>query len=164
VQPVVGDELDRNDDVDRMDDMVADIGRGYDLKFEDPPSEVQNFYSLLAASEEKVHDDTDVTVLQTVTCLMAFKLKYIFLNYCYNDIIKLIIDLIPVKHSMMKELYQSKKIVYDLKMNYEEIDACEKNCVLFWNKYKDNTECQHCGKSIYVKVINKNRASATTYL
>jgi hypothetical protein len=31
VQSVVADELDGNDDVDRLDDMVADIGRRYDL-------------------------------------------------------------------------------------------------------------------------------------
>jgi hypothetical protein len=40
VQPTVANELDGNDDVDRMDDMVADIGRGYDLESEDPPLEV----------------------------------------------------------------------------------------------------------------------------
>jgi hypothetical protein len=40
VQPVVADELDGNDDVDPMDDMVADIGRGYDLESEDPPLEL----------------------------------------------------------------------------------------------------------------------------
>jgi hypothetical protein len=105
VQPAVVDESDRNDDVDRMDDMVADIGRGYDLKSEDPPSEVQNFYKLLAASEEKVHNGTDVTVLQVMTRLMAFKSKYNFSNQCYSDIVKLIIDLIPVKHDMLKDLY-----------------------------------------------------------
>jgi hypothetical protein len=54
--------LDGNDDVDRMDDIVADIGRGYDLESEDQPSEGQNFYRLLGASEEKVHDGTDVIV------------------------------------------------------------------------------------------------------
>jgi hypothetical protein len=32
VQLVVADELDENDDIDRMDDMVADIGKGYDLE------------------------------------------------------------------------------------------------------------------------------------
>jgi hypothetical protein len=63
VQPPVADESVGNKDVDQIDDMVADIGRGYDLKSEDPPPEVQNFYRLLAASEEKVHDDTDLTVL-----------------------------------------------------------------------------------------------------
>jgi hypothetical protein len=40
VQPVVVDESDRNDDVDRMDDRVADIGRGYNLESEDPLLEV----------------------------------------------------------------------------------------------------------------------------
>jgi hypothetical protein len=63
-----------------MDDMVADIRRGYDLESEDPPLEVQNFYKLLAASEEKVHDGTNVTVLQAVTRLMAFKSKCSFSN------------------------------------------------------------------------------------
>jgi hypothetical protein len=57
---------------------------------------------------------------------MGFESKYNFLNHCYNDIVKLIIDLIPAKHNMLKDLYQSKKIVSGLGMNYEKIDACEK--------------------------------------
>jgi hypothetical protein len=63
VWPAVADEWDGNDDIDQMDDMVADIRRGYNLAFEDPLPEVKNFYRLLAASEEKVHDGTDMTVL-----------------------------------------------------------------------------------------------------
>jgi hypothetical protein len=46
-----------------MDDMVADIGRGYDLESENLPPKAQNFYKLLSASEQKVHAGTDVTVL-----------------------------------------------------------------------------------------------------
>jgi hypothetical protein len=38
VQHVVADELDENDDVDQMDDMIANIGRGYDLESEDTPT------------------------------------------------------------------------------------------------------------------------------
>jgi hypothetical protein len=79
---------------------------------------------------EKVHDGTDVTMLQALNCLMAFKLKYSFSNKCYNNIVKLIIDLIPVKHNMLKGLYQSKKIVSDLEMNYKKINAYEKNYVV----------------------------------
>jgi hypothetical protein len=93
--------------------------------------EVHNFYRLLTAVDEKIHDGTDVTVLQAVTRLMTIKSKYNFSNQCYNDIVKLIIDLIPMKHNMSKDLYQSKKIVSDLDMNYEKIDVCEKNCMLF---------------------------------
>jgi hypothetical protein len=62
---------------------------------------------------------------------MVMKLKYNFLNQCYNNIIKLIIDLIPAKHNMPKDLYQLKTIVADLGMNYEKVDVCEKNCTLY---------------------------------
>jgi hypothetical protein len=62
---------------------------------------------------------------------MGMKSKYSFLNQCYNDIVKLIIDLIPVKHNMSKDFYQSKKIVAGLGMNYEKIDVCERNYMLF---------------------------------
>jgi hypothetical protein len=40
VQLAVADESNENDDIDQMDDMVADIGRGYDLESKDPPPEV----------------------------------------------------------------------------------------------------------------------------
>jgi hypothetical protein len=92
---------------------------------------MHNFYRLLAASDEKVHDGTELTVLQTVTHLMRMKLKYNFSNQCYTDIVKLIIDLIPVKHNIPKDLYQSKKIVARLDMNYEKIDVYEMNYMLF---------------------------------
>jgi hypothetical protein len=37
---MVADESNGNDDVYQMDNMVADIGRGYDLESEDLPPEV----------------------------------------------------------------------------------------------------------------------------
>jgi hypothetical protein len=62
---------------------------------------------------------------------MIMKQKYNFSNQCYNDIVKLIIDLIPVKHNMSKDLYQCEKIVAGLGMNYENIDVCKKCYMLF---------------------------------
>jgi hypothetical protein len=80
-------------------------------------------YRFLVASDEKVHDGADLTVLQVVTRLIAMKLMYNFSNQCYNDIINLIIDLIPTKHNMSKIMYQLKKIGADVGMNYEKIDV-----------------------------------------
>jgi hypothetical protein len=97
-----------------------------------------------------------------VTHIMTMKLKYNFSNQCYNDIVKLIIDIIPTKHNILKDLYQSKKIVAGLSMNNEKIDVCKKNCMLFWKEHKDNIECMNCGRSKYVKVVNKDGASVTT--
>jgi hypothetical protein len=128
-----------------MDDMIADIGMEYDLE-----------------SDEKVHDGTELTILRVVTHLMGMKLKYNFLNQCYNDIVNLIIDLILAKHNMLKDLYQSNKIVVGVGMNYGKIDVCERNCILFSKEHKDDTECMHCGKSKYLKVVNEDGASVTT--
>jgi uncharacterized pyridoxamine 5'-phosphate oxidase family protein len=47
-------------------------------------------------------------------------------------------------------------------MNYERIDVCENNCKLFWKEHKDDIECMYCGRSRYVKVVIKDRASVTT--
>jgi hypothetical protein len=65
---------------------------------------VQNFYRLFAAPEEKVHNGTELTILQAVMHLMEMESKYNFSNQCYNDIMKFIIDLIPVKHNMLEDL------------------------------------------------------------
>jgi hypothetical protein len=83
VEPsVVGAESDGNEDDDRMDEMLADICREYEVGSgeQGQPPEVQNFYRLLATTDEKVHDGTDVTVLQVVRRLMAMKSKYNFSN------------------------------------------------------------------------------------
>jgi hypothetical protein len=63
---------------------------------------------------------------------------------------------------MPKDLYQSNKIIAGLRIDYEKIDAYEKNCMLFFKEHEDDTECMHCGRSRYVKVVNKDGASVTT--
>jgi hypothetical protein len=63
---------------------------------------------------------------------------------------------------MSKDLYQSKKIVVDLGMNYKKIDVCEKNYMLFWKEHKDDIKCMHYGRSKDGKVVNDDGASVTT--
>jgi hypothetical protein len=76
--------------------------------------------------------------------------------------VSLIIDLIPAKHNMPKDLYQPKKIIADLGMNYEKIDVCKRNCMLFRKEQKDDTKYMHYSRSRYVKVVNEDGASVTT--
>jgi hypothetical protein len=126
-------ELDGDQDVDRMDNMVDDIRNEYiELRNNQAlPEDVKEFYKLLEASEARMHEGTDVSILQAVTRLMVMKSKYSFSNNYYNDIVKLIIDLIPSNHNMSKDLYHCKKTMAGLSVNYQKIDACEDNCMLF---------------------------------
>jgi len=106
-------ESDGDLDVDRMEKMLDD-NRNENPELQNNqafPEDVREFYKLLEASEARVHEGTNVSVLQVVTRLMVMKSKYTFSNKCYNDIVKLIIDISPPNHNMPKDLYHCKKLV-----------------------------------------------------
>jgi hypothetical protein len=51
-------------------------------------------------------------------------------------------------------MYESKKLLSALKMPYEMIHVCPKQCMLFRNEYADNKYCVKCGSSRYIEVDN----------
>jgi hypothetical protein len=131
-------EVDDEVDGDRMDEMLEDLRVEFDHASEDPPApEVLKFFELLKASEEPVHEYTEVSVLAFVTRLMAIKSKFGFSQNCYKELLNLISEILPPNHKLPKDMYQSKKLLSGLGMDYEKIDVCQNNCMLFWGKYID---------------------------
>jgi hypothetical protein len=119
-------------DEDRMDEMLNAIYLEFEADFEDPPTpEVQMFFELIKASEEPVHEHTTMYVLCFVTRLMAIKSKFAFSNNCYNELLKLFSDALPMNHKLPRDIYQSKKLFSGLGMDYEKIDVRQDNCILF---------------------------------
>jgi hypothetical protein len=87
--------------VHRMDKMLEAIQAEVT---EDPPTmEVEVFFKLLKASEEPHHEHTEVTLLAFITRLVAIKSKYFFSNNCYNDLLKLISDILSKPHKVCKD-------------------------------------------------------------
>jgi hypothetical protein len=72
-----------------------------------------------------------VTLLAFMTRLMAIKSSYFFSNNYYNDLVKLISDILPNLHKVPKDIYQSKKMFSGLDMKYDKIDVCLDNYMLF---------------------------------
>jgi hypothetical protein len=100
---VIGeDEQDYDVGVDRMDEIFEPI-QGEVTKVP-PTTEVETFFKLLKASEEPLHEHTDVTFLTFITQLMVIKSKYLFFNNCYNDLIKLISNVIHKPHKVPKDM------------------------------------------------------------
>jgi hypothetical protein len=59
--------------VDRMNDMLEAIQ--VDVTEDPPTAEVEAFFKLLEASEEPLHEHTEVTLLAFITWLVAIKFK-----------------------------------------------------------------------------------------
>jgi hypothetical protein len=95
-----------------MDKMLEAIRLMFDLDTEDPPTpEVEEFFRLLKALKQPLHEHTKVTLLAFVTRLMASKSKLFFSNNCYNELLKLIGGVLPNPNKLPKDMYHSKKLV-----------------------------------------------------
>jgi hypothetical protein len=67
--------------------------------------EIEVFFKLLKALEELLHKHTEVTLLTFMIHLLDTKSMYFFSNNCYNDLIKLISDILLKNHKVTKETY-----------------------------------------------------------
>ena len=48
-----------------------------------------------------------------------------------------------------KSFYEAKKVINKLGLNYEKIDACPNDCMLYWKEDETRESCKVCGKSRY---------------
>jgi hypothetical protein len=127
-----------NDDVeyDRIDEMLQDLREDPDCVFpphpKEPPPDVKKFFNLLIkAAEESLHERIKVSILAFVTQLMAIMSKFVFSNNCYKKLLILISEVFPPNHKMPKDMYQCRKLLSSLGMDYQKIDVCLDNCMLF---------------------------------
>jgi hypothetical protein len=85
---------------------------------------------------------------------MAIKSKFASSNYCYKELLKLISDVLSDNHKLPRDMYQSKILLSGLGMDYERINVCQDNRMLFWKEHINEKKCLKCGKSQFVEVIN----------
>jgi hypothetical protein len=159
---VVEEEDDRSSD-DRMDEMLHAIRPELETHPKDPPTlEVQKFFDMLRALEEPLHEYTTASVLAFVTRLTSMKSKFTFSNKCYKELLSLFNDVLPSNHKMPKDMHQSKKLLSALGIEYEKIDACKDNCMVFNKEHKDETKCLKCGRSRFIGVVDKHSEKVMT--
>jgi hypothetical protein len=103
-----------------------------------------------------------VTILVFVTRLMTIKSKFAFSNNCYKELLNLISDVLPENHKMPKDMYESKKLLSGLGMDYEKIDVYDNNYMLFWKETMSEEKCKVCGERRFVEVENDDGLTMKT--
>lgn len=46
---------------------------------------------------------------------------------------------------------KTKSMIKDLGLDYKKIDACPKNCMLFWKEHEKDDSCHICGASRWIE-------------
>jgi hypothetical protein len=117
---------------------------------------------MLRASEEPLHEHTIVSVLAFITRITSIKSKFTFSNKYCKELLSLFSDVLPSNHKMPKDMYQSKKLLSALSMEYEKIDVCKNNCMLFYKEHKNETKFLKCGKPRFFEVVNEDGEKVMT--
>jgi hypothetical protein len=110
--------------IDRMDEMLEAIQA--DVTKDPPTVEVEVFFNLLKASEDPLHKHIEVTLFDFITQMVDIKSKYFFSNNCYNDLMKLISDILLKPHKVPNDMYQSKKMISALGLKYDKVNPRER--------------------------------------
>jgi hypothetical protein len=79
--------------------------------------------------------------------------KYFFSNNCYNDLIKLISDILLKQYNVPKDMYQSKKMMSALGLRSMKIDMWPESYMLFWKEHANEKKCLECGQSRFIEVV-----------
>ena len=59
-------------------------------------------------------------------------------------LMELLKDAFPMCERLPSSNYEAKKIVNDLGLHYEKIDACKEDCALNYKEYSETTQCTVC--------------------
>ncbi|WCJ39707.1 hypothetical protein M5689_020674 [Euphorbia peplus] len=64
--------------------------------------------------------------------------------------LELLLDVFPKGTNLPSSYYEAKKLIKELRLGYEKIDACPNDCSLYWGEKKNNESCNVCLTSRWV--------------
>ncbi|CAL1396170.1 unnamed protein product [Linum trigynum] len=126
---------------------------------EEPNAQAQNFYKLFGEAQSPLYEGwaSNVSRLSFVTKLMKIKWENNWSNNSFTQLVKYIRAVFPMAKSLPKNYYEAKQLMKALGLHYEEIDACEDDCVLYYAELADATSCPTCKKSRWKKVYKDKK-------
>ena len=134
-------------------DMVIDAaGPGFNVHEEhvhdeEPPNKTaERFYQLLKDADEPLWNGCqNHSRLSAVSQLLNLKSEFHISEICFDRLLLIIKSMLPQDEKLPENFYRAKKMVTDLGLGYEKIDACPNHCMLYYNEDKNKVSCSMCG-------------------
>ena len=157
-------EMSNGDYMDGINTLVGDQIRG-ELRNATKDEEVCNFDKFKEDAKRELYPGcTNYTILKFVIEMLNIKVMTNLSNKGLDMMLELLTKVLPKGNLVTRSTYEVKKILCDLGMSYEHIDACKNDCVLFWKENENVDKCLVCemprykdihaqGKKIPYKVL-----------
>jgi hypothetical protein len=86
--------------------------------------------------------------------ILILKAKYGWSDRSFNDLLTLLVVVLPKPNFVPTNIYQAKKLISALTMGVERIHACPNHYILYYGVFKDLKNCPTCGASGYKRNDN----------
>ena len=97
-----------------------------------PNKEALNFLKLLEDAQQQLYPGCDeFSKLSFIVELFQIKCLYGISDKAVDCIMQLLKKALPCGENLPKSFCDARKLIRDLGLHYEKIDACENDCVLF---------------------------------
>ena len=106
---------------------------------------------------------TDYSILKFVIEILNVKVMTNLSNKGLNMMLELLTKVLPKGNLVSRLTYEVKKILRDLGMSYEHIDACKNDCALFWKENENIDKCLVCEAPRYKDTRAKVRRFLIRY-
>ncbi|XP_071714366.1 uncharacterized protein [Rutidosis leptorrhynchoides] len=126
-----------------------------------PNLNAEKFNKVLEDAKKELYPGCKFTVLSFIVRLFHSKC----VGKCNEKGFSMILDTMRevFPHAAIpKSLYELRKIIRDLGLGYEKIDACPNDCMLYWKENKDKIKCDVCQTSRYKQINNDFENESTT--
>nr|XP_028960059.1 uncharacterized protein LOC114825491 [Malus domestica] len=107
------------------------------------------FDNILREADGELYPGSRKKKLDFVVKLYQSKLLYGMSDAVFGSVLALIREHFPMCETLPPNLYYTKKIIRALGLDYQNIDACRNNCMLFWKEHVNAIVCAKCGASRY---------------
>ncbi|WVZ83514.1 hypothetical protein U9M48_030656, partial [Paspalum notatum var. saurae] len=115
---------------------------------EEPGGCAKAFFDLLKDAKKDLYPGCEeATKLSFIVRLYQIKCLHGLSNKACEAILDLFSYVLPKGHCIPNTLEKLQKVVRDLGLDYQKIDACKNDCVLFWKDYAELDKCPNCGES-----------------
>jgi hypothetical protein len=112
---------------------------------------LENFEILKKAAKDRMYEGCgkEWTVLRFMLHLLIVKAKFGWSDNSFNELLTLLVNLLPKPNLVPRNTYEAKKIINPLKMPVQRIHACRNHCILYRSDYAELEKCPNCYASRY---------------
>ncbi|XP_062074976.1 uncharacterized protein LOC133778967 [Humulus lupulus] len=122
-------------------EMVEDA---FDNDFLERPDE---FAKILEDAEKPIYPGSKFSKLSTLVKLYNMKARHGWSDVGFSDLIAFFKEVMPEENEIPISLYEAKKTLSTLGMEYEKIHACSNDCILYCKEFAEASNCPVCKRS-----------------